>query len=122
MASSRTILVVDDDPLIREALRICLEVEGYAVHAAENGQAAVDALDYGLRPDAILLDWMMPVMNGLEFLEAYRARPEWQHMRVVIVSSHQGYSAEELRGAFRVLRKPLDLAVLCEELEHALTS
>jgi CheY-like chemotaxis protein len=67
-----TILVVEDQPDIREPLCELLELEGYRVLRAEHGQAAL-AMLRGVRPDAIVLDVMMPVMDGGTFLDALAA-------------------------------------------------
>jgi CheY-like chemotaxis protein len=65
----KRILVVDDCPATREMLTIILEVEGFEVVGAENGEQAVRGVQGAPRPDLILLDLMMPVMTGWEFLE-----------------------------------------------------
>jgi CheY-like chemotaxis protein len=113
------VLLVDDDADIREALGECLRDSGYEVHAAENGRVAVEILQAGLRPEVILLDLMMPVMNGFDFLEARRRQPDWQQMRVIIVSANQGYEASDFNGVFQVFRKPLDVAPLCRAIDCA---
>ena len=66
------VLVVDDDADVRESLELVLRDAGYDVFLAEDGQAALDMLGFGLRPAVILLDLMMPRLNGLEFLEQFR--------------------------------------------------
>lgn len=65
------ILVVDDDPTIREFVTLALEDEGYATQTAQDGAVALNLADQAT-PDLILLDMRMPVMNGWEFVEAYR--------------------------------------------------
>lgn len=65
------ILVIDDDPISRRLLRFWMEKEGYAVAEAGNGQEGLDIFQKTM-PDIILLDFMMPVMNGLEFCKAFR--------------------------------------------------
>lgn len=72
-ALAATILVVDDDPGVRTVVTLVLERGGYSVLAAENGREAVDAVaEHGDRIDAVLLDVMMPVMDGHEALPAMR--------------------------------------------------
>ncbi len=59
-------MVVDDDPDMRRALTACLDAEGYEVELCEHGRDALERLELGSRPDVIVLDLMMPVLNGLE--------------------------------------------------------
>ena len=66
----KSILIVEDEPSIRETLRALLELEGYPVYAAENGKEGLRLLREIPRPCLVLLDLLMPVMNGMEFLEA----------------------------------------------------
>ena len=117
-----TVLIVDDDPDIRDAFAECLRQEGYQVEAAPHGRAALDVLEAGLRPGVILLDLMMPVMNGFEFLESVRSRPDWQKLRVIVLSANRGYQAEDFQGVFRILRKPVDIEPLCKTIELALAA
>ena len=114
----RDILIVDDDPDIRDALGECLRYEGYGVHAAADGRDALDRLEVGLRPDVILLDLMMPVLNGFDVLEALNRRPDWKDIPVVIVSANRGYEAEDLKGAAGVLRKPVSVDRLLAVVEQ----
>ncbi len=71
--SAGTLLLVEDDPDIRESVSELLEEEGYCVWQATNGREALDVLEAGCRPDVILLDLMMPVMTGWEFLSRQQA-------------------------------------------------
>jgi CheY-like chemotaxis protein len=118
----REILIVDDDPDIRDALGECLRYEGYDVHAAADGRDALDRLEFGLKPDVILLDLMMPVLNGFDVLEALKKRPEWRTIPVVVVSANRGYQAEDLDGAVGILRKPVNVDRLIAVVEQAVTS
>ena len=118
----RDVLIVDDDPDIRDAVGECLRYEGYDVHSAADGRDALDRLEYGLRPDVILLDLMMPVLNGFDVLEALKSRPEWKSIPVVIVSANRGYEAEDLSGAVSILRKPVNVDRLIAAVEQAVAS
>jgi len=115
----RDVLIVDDDPDIRDAVGECLRYEGYDVHSAADGRDALDRLEYGLRPAVILLDLMMPVLNGFDVLEALKSRPEWKSIPVVIVSANRGYEAEDLSGAVSILRKPVNVDRLLAAVEQA---
>jgi two-component system chemotaxis response regulator CheY len=107
----KRILVVDDDPDILDALSEILEVEGYQVHRARNGREALQRMDEGTSaPDLILLDLMMPVMDGWEF-----ARTLGPHRRapIVVLSADRnvGPKAQEI-GAIGWLAKPFELGDL----------
>ena len=80
------VLVVEDDPGNRELLVRMLEKEGYQVSVAENGSVALESV-IADTPSLILLDLMMPVMDGFAFLEALRLRPEYLNIPVVVVTA-----------------------------------
>jgi two-component system chemotaxis response regulator CheY len=108
-AGPRRVLVVDDDPDILDALSEILEVEGYDVRRARNGREALQRISEG-RPDLILLDLMMPVMDGWEFARTLGpvARPP-----IVVLSADRNVSqkANEI-GAVGWLAKPFELTEL----------
>jgi CheY-like chemotaxis protein len=102
------VMVVDDDLDIRETLSALLEDEGYDVAAFPCGREALAALQDGLRPRVILLDLMMPVMDGAEFRRAQLADPALAEIPVILITAaglkpirHDDYS--------EVLRKPLKI-------------
>jgi CheY-like chemotaxis protein len=107
----RDILVVDDEPDIRESLKEVLELEGYRVVAASNGREALDRLPDMSKPCVILLDLMMPVMNGWEFAEAVQADAVLADIPIVVVTAFsQEVESERRRIATRgVVAKPVDL-------------
>jgi len=80
-AAAGVALLVDDDELVRRSVRQALEPVGWKVTEAENGEVAVEVLA-AERPDVIILDLMMPKMDGFEFLHELRSRPEWQDISV----------------------------------------
>jgi signal transduction histidine kinase/DNA-binding response OmpR family regulator len=84
--SSRSVMVVEDDLEIREMMMRTLEKVGWNVSEAGNGREALDLLAIKA-PDLILLDLMMPVMDGFGFLAEMRARPDWQHIPVIVVTA-----------------------------------
>jgi two-component system nitrogen regulation response regulator NtrX len=118
--ASGDLLVVDDEPGIRQALRQMLEYEGYAVRTAENGPRALEL--YRDRPaDLVLLDIKMAPMDGLEVLE--RLRVEDPDATVVMISGHGSVetAVEALkRGAFDFLEKPPDREVVLRRIANAL--
>jgi two-component system, chemotaxis family, chemotaxis protein CheY len=108
VATRERILIVDDDESIRQIVGLCLSDEGYQVFEAPNGQVALDQLDEA-RPDLILLDLRMPVMDGWEFARSYRTRPG---PHADIIAFVAGLNAEEESAelnAASVLSKPFDL-------------
>ena len=105
------ILVVDDDADLRETLELLLGDSGYGVTAVASGRAALDQLKGGERPRLILLDLMMPEMNGWQFLERARADSILGSIPVVVMTARR--AAGELPLPPRhVLHKPFDSAKL----------
>jgi CheY-like chemotaxis protein len=80
------VLVVEDEPSIRQMVRRVLEKEGWAVREAENGQAGLQAVAES-KPAVILSDLMMPVMNGFDFIRELRKNKEWRDIPVVILTA-----------------------------------
>lgn len=113
--SKTSILIVDDDADIREALVDVLTDHGYASHAVAHGAAALAALQSGMRPCLILLDLMMPVMDGVTFRQHQLADPDLKELPVLVISAGTDVSAHAASlGAVESLRKPLDLDKLLE--------
>ncbi|HVE84993.1 MAG TPA: response regulator [Myxococcales bacterium] len=115
---SATVLVVDDDSDLREAVADVLADAGYRVLTAEHGRAALDVLRDGRAPDLILLDVMMPVMNGLDFAAQMRMDPRIASIPIIIFTAHadQARVAEAVRAAAS-LRKPLKVEDLLGVVE-----
>jgi len=87
------VLLVEDDPAARATMRRILEKEGWNVTEAENGRVALERMEQA-RPRIILLDLMMPEMDGFEFAARVRRRPEWRLIPIVVVTARD-LSAEE---------------------------
>ncbi len=104
---SGEILVVDDDFAIRECVAEVFTMEGFHVHEARNGREGLEAL-LNARPDLVVLDLMMPVMDGWQFLAVQRARPEVASVPVVVMTA----SGSEPPEAACVLHKPFEIDVL----------
>src|SRR5918997_3500772 len=115
MSRGTCVLVVDDDPAIRDIIGTVLEDEGYRVEHAANGQEALDKADL-CRPHAVVLDVMMPVLDGWEFLAHWSRRPVEQRAPVLVVSAVGGRHAAVELGARDFLAKPLDLETLLGKL------
>jgi two-component system, OmpR family, response regulator CpxR len=111
------VLIVDDDPDIRETLRFVLEDAGYVVYCAENGREALEVLDRSTPlPGLILLDLMMPVMSGDEMLKSLRAVRALAQIPVTIVTA-SGAPMPALASG--LLKKPVDLDVLLRIVERS---
>jgi CheY-like chemotaxis protein len=105
------VLIVEDDADMRAVLAEVLRWEGHAVYEATHGQDALDLLGADCRPHLILLDILMPVMDGLTFLRRKQSLPRITHIPVVVVSATAEAS---ISGACCVLRKPVDPGELVE--------
>jgi DNA-binding response OmpR family regulator/anti-sigma regulatory factor (Ser/Thr protein kinase) len=117
-SAGRSILVVDDDPSIRELLRQDLEAEGYAVREARDGAEALAAMR-AARPDLVLLDIMMPGLNGFEVAAVVRNDPAMFDLPIFVVSVVQDQQRGWRLGVDRYFVKPVDGRKLVEEI-HAL--
>ena len=108
------VLVVDDSEAIRQLIVVNLELEGYDVRSAVDGQQALEVISEW-RPDVVTLDVVMPRLGGLETLERLRADPRTADIRVVIVTA-RAQSADRARGealgADEYLTKPFEPAEL----------
>ena len=109
------VLVIDDDPDILSALQDVLELSGYGVAAFGKATEALAWLEHGGHPAVIILDLMMPDMNGWEFRAELAARPEVAGVPVVVLSGARN-SADVQADAH--LTKPVDLQVLLDEVER----
>lgn len=115
----KLILVVDDDRDIREAMRDVLTDEGYHVEAASNGAEALDLLRKGVEPAVILLDLMMPVMDGWTFRQRQRLEGGLAGIPVVLLTALGMGKAEVDRfGASECIRKPVDVDSLIDVIER----
>ncbi len=114
------ILVVDDDPDILEALSEILEAEGFEIRRARNGKEALERLEPD-PPQLILLDLMMPVMDGWEFAQRLRQRGTLSNIPIIVLSADRnvGSKAQDI-GAVGYLAKPFELNELLEMVHRAL--
>lgn len=103
----RRILVVEDDPAIRELVADLLELFAYAAETAENGAVALERMAQGL-PDAVLLDMMMPVMDGLAFIAACRGNPRWSVVPIVLMTAAVDAVVPRELAVQAILTKPFD--------------
>lgn len=115
-----TFLIVDDSGVVRKVARRILEGFGFECAEAEDGQKALDAVRSSM-PDAILLDWNMPVMNGLEFLQALRAEPNGAIPQVIFCTTENDMDHIVMAmnaGANEYIMKPFDAEIVQSKLEQ----
>lgn len=112
----KTVLVVDDEPVLRVLMREILQDEGYAVVDASDGQSMLELLQ-GVHPDLVLMDVMMPGVDGREAYQALRSRTDMPDLPVVMMSAavHPGKLDPSITA---FLRKPFDLTELVELVAH----
>lgn len=120
--SRPTILIVEDNAITRAGLAAILDHHGYAVVTAPNGKVALDLLSSGVVPRVILLDMLMPDVDGWRFLERIKTMPLWAVP--VVVMSGVGLSTEwaAANGCFDFLRKPFDERDLLTTVGRAIES
>ncbi len=113
------LLIIDDDDDIRDSLVSLLASEGYQTRGAPGATEAIRTLATGdYRPDAILLDLLMPKMNGAQLAEEIWGNPAWARIPLIVCSAGP-VPAETQARAFAVLQKPFDLERLLELIEAA---
>jgi CheY-like chemotaxis protein len=113
------ILVVDDDQIIRDTVAEALQLDGFTVDTARNGIEALGIVR-DRRPSGIVLDLMMPVMTGWQFLERCRASRLCEGIPVVVMSAYNKLPDEASRlGVLGCIAKPFDLDVLLGAIERA---
>jgi len=111
------VLIVEDDADLREMMAQLLSLEGYRAETAPNGRDALRYLERGDRPDVILLDLMMPVMDGSEFSRAASSRPQLASVPICLVTA-SARLPEGLPGVVAVLRKPMDPLALIDIVQR----
>jgi two-component system chemotaxis response regulator CheY len=112
-------LVVDDSRAMRSLLRQILVKLGIEVIEAEDGNVALSIVEEGPVPDLALVDWHMPVMNGLDLVVALRRNKDWRHMAIMMVtteSEHENMVRALLAGANEYLIKPFTADAVNEKL------
>ncbi|KKQ45466.1 MAG: Response regulator [Candidatus Moranbacteria bacterium GW2011_GWC2_37_8] len=87
MENNRKILIVEDDIFIRDIYKVRFEQEGFEVTVAENGIVGLEKMQQGANPEIILLDIIMPGMNGIEVLKKIKANDEWKDIPVIMLTN-----------------------------------
>jgi CheY-like chemotaxis protein len=101
------VLIVDDDAAMREALCDTLELQGHRTSGVSNGREALDHLERSEAPCLILLDMMMPLMNGWEFREAQLKNPRIASIPVVVITAYSKIQNVDRLDAVGYLMKPI---------------
>ena len=118
-AAKRCVLVVDDEPLIREMLALTVRSEGYAVLTAANGRDALQQLQAN-SVDVILLDLMMPVMDGRKFRIEQLLQPGLAHIPVIVLTAAWALAVDmEMLQPVAFVSKPFDLEVVLQSVAVA---
>lgn len=112
MSENKNILVIEDNRDIQESIKSALEFEGYTVFTADNGKIAIHLLDKIPRPCMILLDLMMPIMNGWEFVEEINKDQTCKGIPVIVVSAFG--DKQDTPNTEGFIKKPIDLDALLE--------
>jgi CheY-like chemotaxis protein len=120
-SSKGTILVVEDDFFSRAGLTNLLESSGFRVIAATDGVQALRTIQAGVLPDLILLDMLLPILDGWRFLDNVRANPTWNAIPIIVMTGIV-LSPEWARdhGCSGFLKKPIDPENLFEQIEQCL--
>jgi CheY-like chemotaxis protein len=113
--ASKIVLIVDDDPDLLDVTSFALEGEGFGIETARHGEEALQLLRAGNLPAVVLLDLMMPIMNGWQFLEEVARVPSLKEIPVVVLTAA---GVTEVPGAVEVLHKPIDLRLLTEVVDR----
>ncbi|HXG54024.1 MAG TPA: response regulator [Vicinamibacterales bacterium] len=111
-----TVLVIEDNDDVRDMMAVTLEMEGHEVMATANGRDALELLRGGAVPCVILLDLMMPVMNGWEFNAALNADPKFKDLPVVVISA-AGAEIPPLSRVAAYMSKPIDIDMLLDVVD-----
>ncbi len=119
---ARRILIVDDEPNIVISLEFLMKREGWETAVAPDGEAALAALEAG-RPDLVILDLMLPKMNGFEVCRRMRDDPRWRATRILILTA-KGRESEMAKGlalgADAYVTKPFSTKDLVQEVRQLL--
>ncbi|MFN7709735.1 MAG: response regulator [Holosporales bacterium] len=113
-------LIVDDSSTVRKAIRYIVQDFSFTIEEAEDGEKALEKCHISM-PDVILLDWNMPVMNGMEFLKAIRSEPGGSRPKIIFCTTENEFSRIQeaiVNGADEYVMKPFDKNIIREKLEQ----
>jgi DNA-binding response OmpR family regulator len=121
-AAVKTILIADDDEDLRLLVQVTLENPTYRILTAADGSKALDAVQQS-RPDLLILDWMMPGLNGYEVITQLRQNPETVTIPVVMLTAKDGLEAQEQLASLAIaayLVKPFSPLELIKKVREVL--
>ncbi len=117
----KEILIVEDEDMLRKIYTTLFEMENFKVHKAKNGYEAVQALKT-IKPDVVILDLLMPVMNGFEFLEAVNLKKNYPDLKVLVLSNLSDQTSLDkitrLGASKYVLKASISPSALVEEVRR----
>lgn len=116
----KTCLIVDDSKIVRKVVQRIVEVLGFHVLEAENGQEAVDQARKN-KVDVIILDWNMPVMDGMECMKAIRADTSIDQPKIIFCTTENEFSKIQqamMNGADEYVMKPFDDAIIAGKMRQ----
>jgi DNA-binding response OmpR family regulator len=119
-----SVLIIDDDPVIQLLLRVNFEQDGFQVETAGDGQQGVEKARE-MMPDLILLDVLMPKMDGFEVLKALRSDPRTENLRVALLSAKSSDSDQKAgmaAGADAYMTKPFDPLQLLDDVRRLIAA
>jgi CheY-like chemotaxis protein len=119
MVSTRSVLIVEDEPAIRGLVSLLLEGEGYVVDRASDGQEAFTKVQRQA-PDALIVDLDLPIMNGCDLVRACRADQETSHLPIIAISAVYGDHVARELDVQGFLAKPFSLDTLLNVLQDVL--
>ena len=115
-----SILVAEDDELTRYLLELTLQQQGHEVHTANNGREAIQSVIVNM-PDVIVLDLMMPGLNGMDVIRTIRNEPDYSKIHIIVITgTATPETYPETAQADRILQKPIPIDMLIQEIEHFL--
>lgn len=119
-SSPYTILIVEDNARIRDVMKMGFELEGYLVRTATDGNDALKSLENFPLPDLMVIDLMMPKLNGFQLLELVKGNSDHPASKipVLVISAVANASRDQLPQADEVLPKPVDIDHLFERVRH----
>ena len=113
----KTILIIEDEEGIRSVLQQILELNGYCAFTATNGKEGLEKLRHISRPGLILLDLLMPVMNGWDFAEAISGNNDLNTIPIVVLTAF-GEKSKKVKNVQKIIKKPFDMDELLKKVSQ----
>ena len=122
MANKKRVMIVDDDQDILLSLRQLLEAKGYKVYTFDNGHDFIKTLEEGKKPTLIILDVMMPTINGWQIQKILEANPKWAKYQIFFLTGRSTESAIEMyeKYATDYIIKPFDINEMLNKVNNVL--